>query len=111
MTKHTGKKYDEGKPKAWSFITNFPLALQCVAELDTIGAEKYSAGGWREVEDGEQRYMEAFSRHTLKLAAGEIYDEGKDGTGKPHKAAMLWNLLCTLELELESGEVESDARG
>ena len=51
--------------------------------------------------------MEAFSRHMLKLAAGEIYDEGKDGTGKPHKAAMLWNLLCTLELELESGEVES----
>lgn len=107
-TKHTGKKYDEGKPKAWSFIANFPLALQCVAELDTIGAAKYSARGWREVEEGEQRYMEAFSRHMLKLAAGEIYDEGKDGTGKPHKAAMLWNLLCTLELELESGEVESN---
>ena len=37
-TKHAGKKYDEGKPKAWAFIANFPLALQKVAELDTIGA-------------------------------------------------------------------------
>lgn len=101
-TKHAGLKYDEGKPKAWAFVSNFPLALQKLAELDTFGAEKYSPGGWREVENGQERYMDAFMRHALKLASGEEIDEE---TQMPHKASMIWNLLATLELEIENGEI------
>ena len=102
-TKHAGKKYDEGKPKAWAFVANFPLALQKVAELDTIGALKYTPSGWREVPNGQERYMDAFMRHALKLAAGEELD---DETGMPHKASMIWNLLAVLEMEIEEGHYD-----
>ena len=102
-TKHAGQKYDDGKPKTWAFIANFPLALQKVAELDTAGALKYTPSGWREVPDGHDRYMDAFMRHALKLAAGEVIDE--EAPFMPHKASMIWNLLATLEMEIENGEI------
>jgi len=41
--------------------------------------------------------MEAFARHMLRLASGEVLDEQ---TLFHHKAHMIWNLLASLEIEL-----------
>lgn len=101
---HTpGAKLDAGKLRPWLLISGFPLALQEVARVTTIGAEKYTPHGWASVPDGEARYMEAFGRHMLALARGETHDTGANGTGCHHKAQAAWNLLASLELELREG--------
>ena len=92
-----GAKLDHGKTRVWLCVSGFSNALWHVADVTTKGANKYSANGWVEVADGEQRYMEAFGRHMLKLGAGEKVDAD---TGALHKAQMIWNLLASLELEL-----------
>lgn len=95
---HTpGAKLDAGKLRPWLCIAGFANALEAVALVTTKGAAKYTPGGWQHVENGEERYMEAFGRHLLKLGAGETVDSD---TGCLHKAQMIWNLLAALELEL-----------
>lgn len=91
-----GAKLDAGKPLAWLFMKDFGNALKAVADVTTKGAAKYTPSGWRYVEGGKERYMEAFARHTLALASGEEIDPD---TGCNHKAHMAWNLLAVLELE------------
>ncbi len=98
---HTsGAKLDAAKPMPWLCIAGFSRALSEVAEVTTKGAIKYTPNGWKDVTNGEQRYMEAFGRHMLKLGSGETHDSD---TGCFHKAQMVWNLLASLELELRNG--------
>ena len=92
-----GAKLDDGKVMPWLCISGFAHALSAVADVTTKGARKYTANGWIEVPEGKFRYMEAFGRHTLALARGEVVDAD---TGCLHKAQMIWNLLASLELEL-----------
>lgn len=94
-----GAKLDAGKMLPWLCISGFANALAAVTEVTTKGAIKYTPNGWVEVADGEQRYMEAFGRHTLELGRGEVFDAD---TGCRHKAQMIWNLLASLELELRA---------
>ena len=92
-----GAKLDAGKIRAWLCISGFSRALAEVADVTTKGAVKYTPGGWAQVEDGSERYMDAFGRHMLALGRGDLYDQD---THSLHKAAMIWNLLASLELEL-----------
>lgn len=99
---HTpGAKLDKGKPLAWTCLSGFSHALTAVTHVTTTGAEKYTPNGWKKVADGEQRYMEAFARHMMALGRGEQVDAD---TGCLHKAQMIWNLLASLELELQRGQ-------
>lgn len=93
-----GAKLDAGKQRPWLMICGFARALDAVANVTTAGAKKYTPNGWRDVPDGAARYMEAFARHQLALASGEHIDAD---TGCWHKAQMAWNLLASLELELQ----------
>ena len=97
-----GAKLDSGKLKPWLFYAGFARALEEVAKVTTKGAEKYTENGWVEVPDGKKRYMEAFGRHMVSLAKGEIMDDSPKGLGPDiyHKAQMIWNLLASFELEL-----------
>lgn len=101
-----GAKLDAGKLKPWLTLTGFPRALREVSRVTTKGAEKYTPHGWASVENGAERYMEAFGRHLLDLAEGKIMDDGPKGLGPDiyHKASMIWNLLASLELELRAAE-------
>ena len=65
-----GLKFDSGKPQPWLVIGGFAMALEEVAKVATFGAEKYTPDGWRHVQDGQRRYMEAFARHMLELREG-----------------------------------------
>ena len=92
-----GAKLDLGKPRPWLCVSGFSHALAAVADVTTTGARKYTPNGWAQVQDGAERYMDAFGRHMLKLGQGEAVDPD---TGCLHKAQMIWNLLASLELEL-----------
>lgn len=89
----------ESDPIAWVMISGFARALAAVADVTTKGANKYTRDGWVSVPDGPTRYMDAFARHALKLGSGETIDQD---TGCSHKAAMIWNLCASLELELRA---------
>lgn len=93
-----GAKLDEGKTRVWLCLSGFSHAMQHVANVTTKGAIKYTPNGWMEVENGVDRYMDAFGRHMLALGSGEQFDAD---TGALHKAQMIWNLLASLELELK----------
>ncbi len=102
MNEH-GAKADNGKQRAWLCLKDFSRALEQVAEVTTVGANKYSAGGWLGVENGQERYMDAFARHMLAYAQGERIDGGPKGTGCLHLSQMIWNLLAVLELQERDG--------
>lgn len=94
-----GAKLDAGKQQPWLMISGFANALSTVADVTTLGAQKYSPYGWKDVPGGVDRYMEAFARHQFALARGEHVDLD---TGCLHKAQMVWNLLASLQLELQA---------
>lgn len=95
-----GAKADAGKTRGWLCLAGFSRALEEVAKVTTVGANKYTPNGWVDVPDGPARYMDAFVRHALALGQGEVMDDGTGGTGCYHKAQMIWNLLAAFELEL-----------
>ena len=101
-----GAKLDRGKTRAWLFLSGFPRALEQVARVTTVGAEKYSPNGWASVENGFERYMDAASRHELELAKGVLVDAE---TGLLHLAQVVWNHLAALELMLREKEKKDGA--
>lgn len=96
-----GAKDDSGKVLA-GLLLDFSRALNEVAAVGTFGAQKYTRGGWQEVEDAEQRYTDAFMRHLLKTQTEVIDPE----TGFSHWACVAWNALAVLELILRKAEEE-----
>ncbi len=101
MTSEQGMKFDVGKPMAGLLIQDFPRALKAIAEVATMGAEKYDRSNWLKVEDGGTRYFDAMTRHLL-----DSQIERDDESGLPHFAHFAWNTLATLELMMR----EEDAR-
>lgn len=99
-----GAKLDAGKNRVWLCVAGFSRALDAVAQVTTAGAVKYSPNGWMHVDNGVERYMDAFGRHMVDLGKGKVFDDGPKGTGARHKAQMIWNLLASLELELRAEE-------
>lgn len=89
-----GSKLDSGKCAA-GVLHDFALALQAVADIGTMGAKKYTRGGWQTVPNGEERYLDAMWRHLLKARHEELDPE----SGLPHLAHMAWNILAALELQ------------
>ena len=91
-----GAKFDAGKVRPSLIINDMPLALLAVAEVGTYGANKYSDGGWQEVDDGIRRYTDAMDRHRIKEGIS-LYDYD---SGLMHAAQVAWNALARLELML-----------
>lgn len=92
-----GAKLDFGKPMCSQTLGMFSRALMEVAKVGTMGAKKYSMGGWQHVENGEARYADARMRHYLYRNMGE---EVADDSGLLHLAHEAWNVLAELELYL-----------
>lgn len=90
-----GAKLDNGKVQA-DLLEDFGLALLEVAKVGTFGAQKYSRGGWQQVDQGVVRYNAAKWRHALK---GRYETHDKD-SGLMHAAHEAWNALAKLELML-----------
>lgn len=89
-----GAKLDAGKLKTSFAISQFFKALGEVNRVSSYGAGKYTRNGWREVQEGESRYMEALLRHLAAHCNGEYLDEE---SGLTHVAHMAWNALAVVE--------------
>lgn len=92
-----GAKLDQGKPRVGLVLGGFARALLEVSKVGTFGANKYTDNGWKEVENGEERYTDAMHRHVLAEAAGVLTD---DESGLHHAAHAAWNALARLEFML-----------
>ena len=109
-TLETGaRKYDGGKAGAFQGLVNyFPRALHSVAEVSTFGASKYAWGGWKNVDNGFNRYRDALFRHSFSFSKGEEIDPDSKLLHLAHEA---WNSLASLELYLRDKESEQKVQG
>lgn len=96
-----GAKLDDGKVMAGQILGQFPRALKAMAEVGTIGARKYTLGGWEHVTNGINRYEDAGFRHWLERMKGNLVDTDTECL---HLAQELWNKAAVLELTLRQME-------
>ncbi len=102
-------KADAGKLQ-WTLVMNgCAKALLGVVKVMTIAITPKEAGGrgyaknsWKIVPEAQERYQDALYRHLAKIAAGEVYDNGPDGTGQLH-----WDCVATNALFLSQFEHEA----
>lgn len=94
-------KLDANKPDT-SLLLMFGRALLAVAEVGTRGLAKHTRGGWQTRHDGRTRYTAAMLRHLLK----ESYEDFDGEDGVLHSAAVAYNALVRLELQLRETERE-----
>lgn len=99
MTLHVkGAKDDKGKLRMGLVISGFIPAILEVCKIGTFGANKYTANGWQEVEQGYDRYEDAMWRHWSAFKMGEANDPE---SGFPHLAHFAWNALAILTFYLK----------
>ena len=92
-----GRKFDGGKIR----YDLLPVhALEEVARVITLGAEKYDPENWKRVPEGRRRYTAAAFRHIEAWRKGETTDE----IGTHHIANAISNLMFILEKELQGLE-------
>ena len=94
MIEQIGRKFDVGKPEM-SLLP--PWALEAVARVLTIGAQKYERDNWKYVPDGAFRYKNAAMRHLNEYIKGITEDPE---TGENHLA----HAICCLMFMLDSDE-------
>lgn len=89
-----GKKDTKGKVR----MELLPMeALRSVAEILTLGAEKYGANNWQNIDDGYNLFWGALLRHKTLKDMGEEFDKE---SGKPHDAHIACNALFMLYYSL-----------
>lgn len=98
-----GAKLDAGKQRPALIMDHMARAIAGVVEVGTFGANKYSDGGWLEVQDGINRYRNAQLRHEQKRAIGELCDPDSK---LPHDFHIAWNILAQVELKARRGDYE-----
>lgn len=105
-----GAKLDGNKPDM-SLLLHFSFALTAVAEVGTAGAKKYTRGGWKFVEGGEERYTAALLRHLfIEEEHDEDIREWAGGEDILHDAQVAWNALARLEIKLCRLKEEAKAK-
>jgi hypothetical protein len=87
-----GLRFNAGKPRIDLVPTSAVLAL---AEVLTVGAEKYKERNWEMGMDHSICYASAM-RHLLKYWSGEDLDSE---SGKPHLAHVLTNIAFLIEYQ------------
>ena len=96
-----GAKVDAGKTRMGLITGGMARAIMDVAKVGTMGAAKYSDGGWVSVPDGFRRYEDAQQRHATYRHIGEIRDSE---SGLLHLAHEAWNALAKLDLYIRQQE-------
>ena len=94
-----GAKDDSTKVRMDLVFSDFPRALEAFGKVATMGAEKYTDGGWLHVLGAEKRYFAAMQRHFL---AHMMKEENDPESKLPHLAHAAWNAMAILELHLRN---------
>lgn len=71
----TGRKDDNGKLGWGLLLRSLADEVEAVVVILSFGRNKYGAENWKQVEDGEARYLDAHDRHMAALASGEEFDQ------------------------------------
>lgn len=99
-TDPTGRKNSDPGAKVDSGKLDYTLvptsSFKWLAKLWGVGAKKYSRDGWKEVPDGQARYLAALYRHLEEMRSGEWMDSD---TGCPHLICVAWNALVVVWLK------------
>lgn len=99
-----GIKLDSGKPLVYTeFLRQFPRAIRLVARVGEAGSKApgHVRSGWKSVEQGYERYSDAFGRHILKeailatVAEPDSHDPMADLLWEA--ATVAWNDFARLE--------------
>lgn len=96
-----GAKVDAGKIRPSLILMGMSRAIWAVSEVATMGAAKYTDGGWVLVPNGQNRYEDANMRHMLKRGMGQSHDDESNYLHLAHEA---WNALAKLDLYIRNGE-------
>jgi len=99
--KHTGLRFNEGKPK-YSLVPS----IHPLVEVAMIGAKKYGNHNWKGGMPWSDMY-DAMWRHMEAWRSGEQRDP-KDG--QHHLASVAWNALALIEYEKTHPEL-NDIQG
>jgi hypothetical protein len=86
-----GVKHDQGKTR-YDLVN--PRFLEALAKVLTMGASKYGANNWKDVDDFEARYTAALHRHINQWQQGEELDQE---SGLHHLAHATCNLMFLMD--------------
>lgn len=104
MSTDKGIKYDEGKPRIAEMILDFKEPLLELCKVWIFGVDKYGKSNWKLVENGKNRYLNAFYRHNMALLEKDTDDE----SNILHAAHMAFNALAYLFFVLKEKETKND---
>jgi hypothetical protein len=99
-----GVKYDSGKPR---FGLIPPYAIEEVAKVLTVGAQKYSPNNWKYVENGQARYVDAMSRHLNSFIKGESTDPE---TGLHHLAHAICCAMFIVDADISGTKLIGEVK-
>ena len=91
-----GRKDDKGKMRYSLMVEGMPKGLAKIVEVLEHGAIKYDVHNWQKVDNGIERYKEAFYRHVMNIDGG-LFSKDKD-SGLLHLAHIACNALFLMEL-------------
>ena len=91
-----GIKLDQDKLRYGLLAEGMPNALKAIVEVLEFGAKKYKPHNWQKVDNGLERYKEAFYRHALNTQ-GDLFSKDVE-SGLQHLAHAVINGLFLLEL-------------
>lgn len=94
-----GRKDDAGKPEPSLLHQGCANAIAGIVAVLTYGFNKYGKrNGWKEVPEAKLRYKNALYRHLSAFERGELFDNGKDGSGLPNLDMVATNAAFLSEL-------------
>ena len=93
--KELGIKYDDDKAR---FDLIEPEFEEDIANILTMGANKYAPNSWQHIEDGKNRYYAALRRHLNAWREGEKTDQE---SGISHLAHVACNIMFLMHFERE----------
>ena len=67
--------------------------IEDLVKVYTYGAKKYKPDGWKNLENGFERYRAALMRHMMLYINGERYDKE---SGLQHLSQVVWNAIAML---------------
>ena len=97
MNKKEGIKYDTNKPRLAEMIISFREPLIELCKVYEFGLNKYGKDNFRQLDNGKDRYLNAFIRHMVAAKDSPIDEE----SGIRHTAHMAFNALACLLFDLK----------
>lgn len=95
----TGMKHDTGKSDPTLVLESLAEAITLVTRVRDYGFRKYnSRDGWKQVDNGMQRYTAAQLRHMMATLQGREFDEESGLLELAHEAC---NVLFRLQFKIE----------